>query len=541
MQDHIKLCPNPHFFIIFYSQIFLRMNGRREKNLLIQSFANGLMEMEAMMKNLFKRHRILLVAIAIVAIAAIAGAAVILPRMGKGTDNPKAVVQENTIELSKMDLTSSVSATGTIESASTATVSARASGIEVKSVKVEEGAVVKKGDTLVTFDQSDLKEARDEAKENLSDVESQNSSELAAAQRKLKEAQETYQSGKSRMAKSVASAKKAYQAAKKAVSAAKNEADRQKAQESLAQAKTAYEQAKNEQENTDKQNKANVQTAEDSLANTKNNNKRSLREAQKNLESAEESLQACLVTAPMSGTVTAVGVSAGDTYSGGDMFEISDCSDLQVTTSISEYDISSIRKGQRVVILTDATDEEEIEGEITYVAVTTGSNTLSSGNSGGSGSSPSTGSSSASSSGSAGYEVRIKIKDKNDVLRVGMTAKCSIVLEEAADVYAVPYDSVHTNSNGDSVLYVKDTSSGTRKEVVVTKGMESDYYVEVSGDELSDSLEVIIPTDNTSTGKDSSDSDRSGSLDGLISGSGKGGMRGGTGKGDRMYGGGPGM
>lgn len=472
------------------------------------------------MKSRLKRYRVLVVIIAIAVIAVIV-AVIILPRMKRSSDSPKAIVQENTIELSKMDLTSSVSATGTIESTSTMSVSAKASGTEVKSVKVEEGDTVKKGDTLVTFDQTDVRKAYDEAKENLSDVESQNSSELASAKRRLEEAQETYESEKSRQAKSVASAKKSYQAAKKAVSAAKNAADKQKAQESLEKAESAYEQAKNEQENTNKQNKSNIQTAKDSIATTQNNNKKSLREAKKNLESAEETLNACSVTAPMSGTVTAVGVAAGETYSGGDMFVISDCENFQVTTTISEYEISSIQKGQRVVMLTDATGEEEIEGEITYVAVTTGSDALSTGNN------SSMGSSSSASSGSSGYEVRIKIKDKNDLLRIGMTAKCSIILEEAEDVYAVPYDAVHTNSNGDNVLYVKEPSTGTRKEVVVTKGMESDYYVEVSGDELSDSLQVIIPTDSTSAGKDSSDSERDNALDGFLNGGGRGEMPGG--------------
>ena len=99
-----------------------------------------------------------------------------------------------------------------------------------------------------------------------------------------------------------------------------------------------------------------------------------------------------------------------------------------------------------------------------------------------------------------------------------MTAKCSIILEEVSDVYAVPYDAIHKNTSGDSVIYVKDSSTDTKKELVVTKGMESDYYVEVSGDGLSEGLGVILPSDSTNS-KSSSGSDRtSGGLSGMMGG-----------------------
>lgn len=198
------------------------------------------------------------------------------------------------------------------------------------------------------------------------------------------------------------------------------------------------------------------------------------------------------MTAPMSGTVTAVGVETGDNYQGEEMFEISDCSNLQVSTTVSEYDIAKVKKGQKVVILTDATDDTELQGTIS-------------------------------------------MNDKNENLRVGMTAKCSIILEEAEDVYAVPYDAIHTNSNGDTVLYVQDGTS--QKEVSVTKGMESDYYVEVSGDELSENLQVIIPSDKTSQSSDTETTDSA--LSGMF-GAGSGGKSARSGSGMGGMGGSPG-
>lgn len=40
------------------------------------------------------------------------------------------------------------------------------------------------------------------------------------------------------------------------------------------------------------------------------------------------------------------------------MIEISDCTNLRVSTSVDEYDISDVAKGQKVVILMDATGDE---------------------------------------------------------------------------------------------------------------------------------------------------------------------------------------
>ena len=498
------------------------------------------------MKKWFKKHKKGTIILSVVVLAAIA-AAVILPKTllkGKGSTQ-KMQAKQNTIQLSKMDLTSSISATGTLESANSKTVSASVSNVKIKKVLVSEGDTVKKGQSLVTFDESELQTTLSDAKESLSDTITQNASQLKSAKRKLSDAKETYTTQKKKLQKEVASAKKTYEAAKKAVSQAKNEQEKTKANQTLQQAKSAYEQAVSQQTSSNKQNKESIENAKESVTTTENSNKKSLKEAQKSVDDATEALENCAITAPISGTITAVGVEAGDTYSGGDMFEISDCSKFQVSTTVSEYDIANVKKGQKVVILTDATDDTEIQGEITYVALTTGSSLSSSSSSssgnGATAQSSAGGGSSSSSSSSSDYEVTIKVKDSNDKLRVGMTAKCSIILKEAKDVYAVPYDAIHTNNSGDSVIYVQDGTS--KKEVTVTKGMESDYYVAVSGDGLSEGLNVIIPSDSTSSSSSKDSSDSSG-LSGMLGGGGGqggGNMGGGAPSGGGPGGGGPGM
>ncbi len=155
---------------------------------------------------------------------------------------------------------------------------------------------------------------------------------------------------------------------------------------------------------------------------------------------------------------------------------------------MDEYDIADVAKGMRVVIKTDATGDEELEGEITFVSPTPSDNSAAMG----------------SSSGESGYPVEIRLNTENERLRIGMTAKASIVLEESRDVFAVPYDAIHTNEAGESVIYIKEQGNspvngnkenGT-KEIPVTKGLESDYYTEITGDELEEGMEVVLDGQN---------------------------------------------
>lgn len=507
------------------------------------------------MKEKIRKHKVLLIIVLVLIVAGTVTAVVFVNAGNEKASAGEKTQKQSTVSLEKMDLTKSISATGTIQSEKTKTVSADVNGVQVSSVKVSVGDTVKKGDVLVTFDVSDLQSALDEAKDSLSDAETEADRNISSAKTQLSDAKETYADQKKKLAEKVADAKeekkeaaKQVSSLKKQVSAEKNaeakaklEEQLTKAEEALKQAESSYESAVSDQENTNKQNKNSIQNAEDAVDTAESNRKKTVKEAQKQVDEAEENLEKCLVTAPIDGIITAADVEEGDTYSGGDMFQIDNNGSYMVSTTVDEYDISSVSVGQRVVILTEATDEDELEGEITFVAPSTGSTSLSSGSSQ---SGESAGMTSTTSS-SDGYEIKIKVKTQDERLKMGLTAKCSIIMEEAADVYAVPYDAVHENSDGTTVVYVSETSgdSVSSREVQVTKGMESDYYVEICGEELSDGMQIIIPTDETSSSSDSQSEDN-----GLGMFGGAGGM-GGAGGGNQMrgnrgsggMGGGPGM
>ena len=108
------------------------------------------------MKDLTKKRKKTIIIAAIALLIVIVAVIILSKVFSSGSDASNAPVRTTSISLSKMNLTSSISATGTLESADLKTVSADLSNVTIKSVKVSEGDSVTKGQTLVTFDESDL-------------------------------------------------------------------------------------------------------------------------------------------------------------------------------------------------------------------------------------------------------------------------------------------------------------------------------------------------------------------------------------------------
>jgi multidrug efflux pump subunit AcrA (membrane-fusion protein) len=193
---------------------------------------------------------------------------------------------------------------------------------------------------------------------------------------------------------------------------------------------------------------------------------------------------------------------------------------FDVTTEIDEYDINDIQVGQEVVIKTNATGDEELSGVVTKVAPmatgSTNSGSLSSGSLAGLDISSLMGSSSSSLSGSSSddvtFTVTIHVNTQSSKLRIGMTAKLSIIEQKNEDVLSVPYNAVLSD---DDENYYVNKITGTdeegnyiTKKVSVTKGIESDYYTEIINSGLQEGDEVLLPKTESSN-----------SLEDLINGS----------------------
>ncbi|MDL2300886.1 HlyD family efflux transporter periplasmic adaptor subunit [Lachnospiraceae bacterium OttesenSCG-928-D06] len=187
----------------------------------------------------------------------------------------------------------------------------------------------------------------------------------------------------------------------------------------------------------------------------------------------EQQLEKGILTAPFDGIITAINYEENDLYNGGGIITIQDCSAYEIEAQISEYDISDIALSQKVLIKTNATGNEELEGEVIFISPT--ATTKAAGQ-------------------EITYSVRIAILSQNDRLRLDMSASLSIIIESHNQVYTVPYNAVKTDEAGNSFITEVEIKEGETKtkDIPVTVKMESNYYTEIEGEEIYEGQRVQV-------------------------------------------------
>ena len=206
----------------------------------------------------------------------------------------------------------------------------------------------------------------------------------------------------------------------------------------------------------------------------------------------QDKLEEGTLKSTVSGTVTKVNVKPGDIYTGTTIATVEGCEDFIVEAEIDEYDIADVKEGMKVIIKTDATREEELEGRVIYTAVSATNSAMQ------------TGMTSAATTqmekagGNATYNIKIALDTPNDRLRLGMNAKLSIITEMKENVLSVPYDSVYTREDGSKYIEIAKNDTGEEKEEIDVKtGIEGSYYIEVISDKLKPGMKVVLPKVDT--------------------------------------------
>lgn len=239
------------------------------------------------------------------------------------------------------------------------------------------------------------------------------------------------------------------------------------------QARSTYETATE----TLRQAKENMETAAENLENAGTSD---------DIEELEEQIADCTITAGASGTITTLNATVGSAAVGGTsntaLAVIQNTDDLTVSITIDEDDIKSVAVGQQAIIKSDATGDTEIAGTVSQLSLTSGST---GGTQGG--------------TGSSGFGAEVTVTGKESGLLIGLSAKVEIILSQVTDVYAVPYDAVGTDENGGSVVYARSGGETEFTAIPVETGMETDYYIEISGEGLSDGMEVKTSANDTAT------------------------------------------
>lgn len=482
----------------------------------------------------FKQHKKFT---ALLVVLALAAAIVLrfLPQKGAAQGSTVSFVRTTTLQ--KTSLENSVSTTGTVESANVSTVTTDLK-YTVKSVNVQVGDTVQAGDVICTLDTEDLEKQIERAKESLNDQTEQTQGAYDKALKSYNEAKKDYddavtaaddaeddyydswddlnaavnqvsalqadydskQSQLSSMLTEYNEAVSTYGVDSDEAKAAKDryeqfkEGDAKGAQtalenaqmttgyQSLVQAKdqavAAWEQAKTAKEQAEKQ----LETASESLDTAKKNLDNS--GSSDTLEDLQEQLTKCTLTAETSGTVTSLNATVGSICSD-TVATIQDTNALKIAVTIQEYDVPNVSIGMKARITSDATDGE-ISGTLTQISPTA---TAATG-----------GQSSSSSSGT--FSAEVSVDGASSGLLIGMNANVEIVQSTTDNVFVVPYDAVGTEDDGTKYVMVKtggDGADATFEKVTVTTGAENDYYIEISGDALSEGMEVRSSASDDST------------------------------------------
>ena len=161
-----------------------------------------------------------------------------------------------------------------------------------------------------------------------------------------------------------------------------------------------------------------------------------------------------------------------------------DMNNLKVTSSVKEFDIIGIEKGEDVIIRSSALGNEEFDGVVTKVSPVTEK------------------SADGSTVENGSYGIEVAVSDEDTGLLIGMSAKLSIITEEKSDIFSVRYDMLSIDEEGNDVIYAaeKNGDSYVVKQIPVTLGIETDSEVEISGEGLEEGMYIIEDVDYVSDG-----------------------------------------
>lgn len=507
-------------------------------------------------KGFAQKHKRLIVVLLVLAVAA----SLTIFLLGSSSGSAQAAALPSTTILVKGDLAQTVTANGTVQSANAKDVSSSLT-YKVTEILVDVGDTVKAGQQLVVLDTSDLEKSIADTRKSLSEAQAKDRLQLQQAERKLREAiesrdinlakndaaitaaantlnnanntlaaanaklgavpaaeaavqqwQQTLDTAKAArdswtpplddpLAENpyiaeVAAAEAALAAAQEALATAQKaqptvQQEQASAATAVASAQTAYDNAVTARDTGYRNDSIAIENAQDTVNTAKLTNSGQTHQTQ--LDSYLKQLEESVITAPISGTVTAstaqvgsaAGAAAGAAASA--LFTIEDTQNLEIPAYVPEYDMVQLRVGMQVEVATDAIGGETWTASIKSISPT-------------------------AADANGNFLVTVSITSPVGRLAGGMSAKLNILVEQKAEVYAVPYDAVVTDETGALVVYVlEDTAeNGTgpaRRAIAVVTGMETDYYIEVIADELEDGMQVVndpenknVPSDTGSTG-----------------------------------------
>ena len=183
-------------------------------------------------------------------------------------------------------------------------------------------------------------------------------------------------------------------------------------------------------------------------------------------ETASKQLQQCVVVAPIGGVIVASKAAVNGIPASSDaLFSIANSSDYVISGLVNEYDSTRISVGMDCEITSDALgDGVVLTGTVKTISP-------------------------QATDTSGDFSVTVAIDGQQDVIKSGMTGKIKILLEQSKNCFYVSGDAISVDDNGNSVIYVQQ-ADGSFSPMTVQTGLETDYYVEITGTGLSTDMVV---------------------------------------------------
>jgi len=363
------------------------------------------------------------------------------------------------LKASRRDITSTLTAMGSIDYLSKSDVSSELDGV-LSSVNLEEGDFVKKGQVIAEID-----------------------SALLQAQLKQKlTVQELAEIDLARRENEIRKAAYKIEATKISVGTLKDYLEEQRklfkiggiTQIELSQAEMKYQ-----------EKLAEYKTAIEDLMSLKAKSKQGRNEAEarvvKTIADADEiraKLKKCIIKAPISGVVSSKMKWTGERTNPQEatIATILETIEVYAVAEISEKKVGLVKVGQPAEVIVDAFPDISFSGKVHLISPTidTDSRTV---------------------------KVRIKVPNSKMLLRPGMFARVEVTLDSQKDVVTVPSEAVLKAKEGhklvfvviDEIAFLREVQTGSSKNdwVVITKGIKDGEKVVVEGHErLSDLASV---------------------------------------------------
>ncbi len=369
----------------------------------------------------------------IILVAAIAVVVVAGVKLALGSGEP-AGEMVSTALAEKQDLQETLRLKAVLEGTESTEVVSRLH-YEVKELLVKEGDRVKKGQLLAVLDSTDLSQEMSLKKGSLTLLQKQQAETLRNRQVEYNNAKKAYDDTKALF--DIGAASKA--------------------------------------ELDDAKEKLDAIPAENGKAVLSAVEKQTLANTNQEISIQASTMDDCQIRSMIDGTVTRVNTKVGrfadETEDDKPMFVIENVDTLQMKVMVSENDIAKVSVGQKVDITADILNGESVAGEVIRISPT--------------------GELKDGTTSERVIPVYISVKEKNDKLIAGITAKATIHIAEAKQALIVPYEAVSELEDGSTVVYVVNEDN-TIRIVPVKLGLETDLYVEIKGGELKEGQTIVL-------------------------------------------------